>query len=464
MKQFSLNQLVQALQWPNATKEKSFGIEQMERGGFRVAVIQWDGDTPSQIDTVELGTDLKDSASLLSSIGYIPGSSPITLLQPRLLSILRWEKLPTSDVDQVAEMMRLRLRNSPFGQEPCYGAYRRIRVDDDGYTHVLAMFARASNVDEAIEDAARYNLRPTRIEIAPFALMRILSEVVHAQDASVVTIHEGVREFFRIVNGEILFSRAAEGEIDLSNFVSESKVAARRQGITTPTNELTLGTTEDYEEKNEAIAIGDLDIPILEHAPSWSHEDVWVIAAAVGAHSETSPEGNLLPHAEQQRFLKRRVFRVAAGVAALSILLFLVLGGLVDYYVQTEESYIARTSESVAQLSEEVGDLDIQTDQLIAMRNALRSVSMPLETVLELYEITPSDVGIIRLNYAAHGGVELQGEAPNFDSVHEFLSALHASTLIGEARLEYSERSQGRDATIVKFRIAAQLAPQAPRS
>lgn len=451
------------LQSRNYRADTSFGIERLTSGGFRIAAIQWVDDTIVQVDTAELGSDLEEANSILGRLGYRPGVSPLTLLQPRRQSILRWEKLPTSDNDQVAEMMRLRLRNSPFSQEPCYGAYRSTRVDDDGYTHVLAMFVPATQIDEAIEDAATYGLRPTRVEIAPLALTRILSDVLQAQDASLITVHQGEKEFVRVVNGEMLFSRAAEGPRGLMEFVAESKESIRRQNLFMSPVDLGVGISPSEVKSLEIVPITDLQIPTLKDVGEQHPEDIWVIAAAAGSINAVAEE-NLLPHTEQRRILKRRVLRATVEVVVASILLFVVLGGLVEYYVRAEEGYIAKTSEAVAQLSAEVGDLDIQTNQLIAMRNALKSISMPLETVLELYEITPSDIGVVRMNYASDGGIELQGEAPNFDSVHEFLAALHASTVIGEAKLEYSERSRGHDVSIVKFRIAAYVESKASRS
>lgn len=440
-----------------------FGVEPIEGNQFRLAAVRWNGQTVEGYESSVIHTD--NSSEVLKSMRYSL-RSPLVLIVPRRLALTRIERVPTTDKTQIADMMRLRGRESVFGGEEQLFGYRILRTDEDGFSELLLMFVRTAEVESLIERLHVIGLMPTRVELSTLALGRLLAAPESAETWAVAHQGPGGFEYVRFSQGQPAFSRGVASTGSFEIFVTES-MDVDRDGSSSIEKIVTMAIgggdipRELAKGESRIISLRDAKLPILNGVDTLPDTDVLVVGGAIGG-AVAGIEDNLLPETIRRTLVLRKLRQT---ILFFAIALLATVGtayALVEYSIRNEAAYVQTTRAALDELRSDVGDLDLQNDQLRRLGVEFATISLPLDVVLELYKITPDTVGVTRWNYNARGFMEMRGEAPGFDAVHEYLAALQASPYFLNVELQFSERPRNDATSLVNFRIEAEVVRRRP--
>ena len=443
------------------------GIESLGGGEYAVAsLVLHDGKAAAIRCTLRLPSEDKSRKDWADSLGLTPGA-PVVLALPRNEVIIRTIRVPSSDLQQIAQMVPFEAASHlPWPPEESEIGYEVQGTDSDGYTTVLLFIARKQSIEEHLERLREYGIRPTRVEVSVFSAARLLRCAGdNERPAVLITGKEGLT-FVRLSSGCHAFSRGvAGGEAPVQMLRQTMELDVRRNGARGSFTSLILVGGSDQDQGALSTLCG-TSTPIiraetarftaLNGAGSLQPSDFVCVGAALGVHGQ--PSANLLPSREARALVLRQILRQGRSLALLIVWLAAILFTM-GYYAFARETHRAEKAEqAIAAIEQDVGDLRSKGEALKLLANERRRVGAPLRIVLELYERTPQAVGIGSMQYDARGSLVLRGESSSFPVVLQYFDTLSRSSLFRKANLDYVTRPQSTSGQgTVEFKVTCEL-------
>jgi hypothetical protein len=457
--------------FPGRAERRACGIEACGDGCYRLALATLRGGKVTRLHTEDVAGTNEEVRRRLRELG-ISHDLRTVLALPRADALLRWTQLPTTQPRQVAQMIRHEAATqAPWPvEETCLGY--EVFPSDPGYSRVLLMMARQDAVLDHVTRLREFGLRPSRVEFSTVSLARLLGGDAEARNAILLLARRDGREYLRLSDGAPVFSRGIGAAEAPSEMLQKSlDLDLRKNGRAASHAPLVLASDDaDGALATAAISFGLSVLPLeglrpanLNGAAPLPASDLICVGAALGAVDAVST-GNLLPRRELRRQAFQRLAREAKVLVLGAAWTALALGGAGHQAFEIERAAADRAANETALLQREAGDLVSQYEQLELLAGERARVALPLRLVLELYERTPQDIGIVQMVYDDRGSLILGGEASGYTAVFSYLSALGRSPLLRDVRLVHSSKPRSAGKALIEFKLQATVAAGEERS
>lgn len=393
----------------------------------------------------------------------------VSLALPRAEVIVHQVAAPSTAPEQVEKLARHEgLLRLPWPEDESLLGCQIKGATEEGYTNLALFLSRRETVERHAAVLRRKGLRAARVEPSAAALERLFAQEGSPQAAALGLVSPGGCEYARFYEGRHVFSRGSQdAAAPLALFEDSLALDHKRNNPLPPLPLFLAGADASILEEartrfaqTEVLPIDALPALPLNGSACPTAAELLGLAAALGA-AEADDGVNLLPPADREWFLRRRLARTA-GRAALQVGWFVLLAVGLAYGGYTYDAVrAAQAQQDIARLKTEVGDLQMKSDALHLLVDERAQVSAPLRIILELYERTPTDIGITSLQYDASGALVFGGEAPSFEAVYSYMNVLSASAVFQAPELKQTVRPRGQTKPLVEFRIACTLADPA---
>jgi Tfp pilus assembly protein PilN len=435
-------------------------VEVLGGGRYRVVVVTLRDGKVEQARSEEIDCE-GETPHGLEDLADVP----TVLSLPRADALLRWTHLPTTQPGQVSQMVRHEAASQgPWSsEETCLGY--EVYPSDPGYSRVLLMMARQDEVSEHVECLRRLGLTPSRAEFSTVSISRLLESDTEARNAILLRARQDLREYTRLSDGAPVFSRAVGASETIAEMLRKSlDLDVRKNGRTAAQAQLLIAADEDEDALLAAaqglgfsvMPLSGLHPTALNGVAPLPASDLVCVGAALGA-TRNDIAGNLLPRREARRQAARRLLREAKMLALGGLWAGVALFAAGYQAFETERGIAATATAETARLREEAGDLVAQYERLEQLAGERTRVALPLRLVLDLYERTPPDIGLVQLVYDDRGTLILGGEASGYPAVFTYLAALGKSSLLREVALTHSSKPRASKTALVEFKVQASV-------
>ena len=368
------------------------------------------------------------------------GTEGATLVLGSGSALFRAESVPSSDADEIAEIMRNQLETeSPLDPEQMVFSHEILRREGER-TLVLAAAAPVATVEALREKAAVPASRVDRVDVALLGLLRLLRgrPEVPAEGRVPVLAEEGGSLHLALLEGGVPVLLRSAGPVRaaaggrLANAIRLAALQAEMSRGSAPLGPVLLVSSDATLRDAGRQAAEALGVPFRTLDPAT------LPPPAFGAALRTvEGEGmNLFPDAwrsalDDRRYRRRFAFGIAVG-AVLWLVLFAFLYGF-PWLLERRLRALENESEALAPAEAEVDQIG---GRLLLIDEYSDRTYSPLETLLEVCLAMPQDVELSAFTYTADpGNALLEITSPTQQKAFDFFERLKPSPLF--ARTEF---------------------------
>jgi len=431
---------------------------------------------------------------------------------PRNLTMIRFLKLPSSDPDEIEEMVGFQaIKQIPYNREDMIVDYEVLSVDEEGYSNIMLSIAHRNVIYQHLETIEFSGLDTKRIDINSQAALRAylyLKGLEHQQDeqdekgnsgnpkkatCSALINIDYAQTNIQIISGEnLLFSRGISlGIMHLilkeKKFQSESAninwqselmdelrrsfaVFSREQTGLFVEKIVLLGGYNNFKNIDRNIA-GRFQVPveIFEISNRVEGYDQFVSGLKLNNKeiSLLAIIGLLLPDRARRLDMipaevkqKRRYFhRVAVATVASVLFACLIVVGLVNFYfeINRKSLYITQLQERLNTLSPRVSQLEMMREKINVIDEHIGSEATSLDYLRELYVLIPDKISLAAFMFDETKYIVIKGTAENMSDVFELIPQLEVSDLFEKVSSRGVKRRKVGKKEVVDFEIQCSL-------
>ncbi len=406
----------------------------------------------------------------LSQWGYRPGAN-VTLSLPRRHAILRWISLPTTIPAQIAQMVGYECTSlAPWPIEECLVGYEVTGHDERGYSLVLVVLIQAHTVQRHIERLRALGVIVTSVEISTLSLCRLARKANRSTPTAFLSLTGDDYEYVRVsAEGRPVFSRGSAPDGDAMGMLAQSEALDKRRGDG-ECGEVDIFLFSDIgdvlrndlpgvwsDSKRIFRSAAELRISGLNGSAPTSAAGLIAVGAALAA-SDDENICDLMPTREKKRLLRRRIARVLIHLCAAFLWTTALLVGMVYYSFALERTRAETAQNEIAQFGAAVSDLAEKREQLRKLSAERAGIALPLQAILELYNISPPEIAINNFRYDARRIITLSGEAKSYAAVYQFVDVIRKSKRYKAPELVQCAKPRNADGELVEFKVTCRLA------
>jgi len=385
--------------------------------------------------------------------------SVVTAL-PRRFVTIKYARLPQGTPEQVAGMVRFEAQQYvPFPVDEAVLDHQVISESGADMATVMIAAARKSLVNDILAAFDRAGVEVTRVSVTSLALAE------HLRDEPVPTAicrKDGTQLDIAVATaGRILFSRSAEllateeGQTineALAAEIARSLAAYQAEYRTLPVERLVVVADPSESDGMPETLSSALQISVTvlspEHGYEPSQDGAGALAAGLALHESSAALStlNLIPVERLQRKAEARRKIVTRLVALISVAVVVTAVWLGNRALQAQAQERRRAVYENARLKRIQPVASQAQDQFAKMQRMYLTVNYALgrdkpvvDVIKAISDALPRERGLYltQLTFDRNGPVVLHGNAPNQDSVTQFMTNLQSAGLFSEVRLGY---------------------------
>lgn len=390
-------------------------------------------------------------------------SGLVILMLPRYIAISRLLRLPSTQGEELKEMVRLRVLRESLGIKPEEIVYdwHVVGQDKEGYTLVSVFVVQKARIKNYLSVLAKAGMSAELVTLNTAGFLHAAQQ--GARSISLLNADHETFDFNVLLAGQPVFSRtfSAPDYNDPSCFTQLSKelkvsfeLARRLSGaLFEPDGKLYI--TGVLDELNRQDLEDLLQRPVEFFSSHQGNvQDAPVSYAAVAGFVLNGRDGaiDLTPDETRQEMRRRRkiigakkAVYLALGVFwALSVIFILFLDKKIDML-----NRLYRTMRADAAL-----EIEARQFQLSGLfeKDVLKD-KLTLDAFKALYELTPSGIFLSEFKIADNAMVSWSGESSDAKVLFEFLGLLRRSVIFKNARLEFMGEGAKNSAKSVQFEM-----------
>lgn len=352
------------------------------------------------------GTAAQPVATLAEAVGALPASTPVSLALPCTALVIEGLKLPATERDELAGMVRLQLeKNLPYPIEEVSSDFVVVRTEENE-SSVITFSAPHSSLDALCEPLREGGRLPETV--TPYVLHVVAA--CPAEETVLAVYPE---------QGQIVLAISAGGRLAWAHVIASmdpARLAAELpQALLAAAME---GAPSSFSRVLLAADCRTLD-PVLRDAVPVDIDELPAVAPALDSSLNLEPATWLHAALRQQRIRRLRRQLQVAGV-----FYFIAVIAAVVYLVLLRQ----QAAKVQAQLAAVRPQLElVQSRQ--ARSNALAGATDPSRTTLELLYLLQRDlpaesVRITEFDVQSGGQWRVTGEAPNANLAIDYVTRI----------------------------------------
>jgi len=423
------------------------------RGGKGKAVpgrsgrLSLDEGDPSPDETPE---EREDRVVALIKAGCRPPKGAVSVAIPSEHVLLRVMDLPAVEDDELASMVELQAdKVSPFPVENMVVSHEVLQKGD-GVCRVLVAAAREDAIQKIGTRLGSAGIAPARIDSALLGWWRSLqdADAVGAGRHLILILASGVPEAIVSEDGVPLVFRSLGASMD-SDEPGVVEETAREVGYALMSLELEHGAAAAC--RVTVFHRGDAPAALLDalwkecmcEVNARSLADLPTAAEGVARRAAEGTALDLTPSAwtsaRSSRAFKKQMW---AAVAVILLAWCIGVGGVLGMTAY-EESRLASLQSSREEWRGPSLEVRSMRRRAYMIRRYMDRSDSALECLREISAVQPVGVDLTSFNYRKGEGVKIRGHASGVNEVYAFKSALDASELFQETRLEGPSAMRG---------------------
>lgn len=415
----------------------------------------------------------------------------VILSIPRHLLTVRVLDLPSTDPAEINDMINLQVgKQTPYSKDSIVSAYKMIPGARQGYSKVMLTVAHLNIVNERMETLKNAGIHTGKISISSEGVYKWFDlsymKEIRPSDAETVVlldIDSNYSDFIAIRNGRMVFTKnlfigannlADKSEPWADRLIEELKRCVKRYYIeernTAIVKVYLAGAVKDAE-NFDALLPNALDmatektdtfkgIRIKEEARKANEQAVKFVSltSIVGAGiANKQLELDLIPG--DQKILNiietRRKDLTVMGILFVSTVMMLSLFLMVSFYYRS--AYLSQLKKEVTRISGESGDIEKKRLGVELVKRNLDARDSTLNTLHELYVITPPEIYFRGIDIDENKQVTLKGYGFVMSDVFKFIKKLEESKVFANVKASYTrtkkEKEDDREVEYAEFEI-----------
>lgn len=409
---------------------------------------------------------------------------------PSHLVITKNIEIPSVDPKEIKEIINLQAgRHTPYSREEVIVDYIDIGTYKHSYTKILLVIVERNIVKRQFAVLDKAGLKLERVFFAPEGLAWSATKIlkIETEDSPVNILHidEGFTDFSIIFKNKIVFIRSipigvihlmGEREKHQIRFLEEVKKsleAYQSENIEISPNMLVLtGAVEELNDL-EIILNNTLHLPArrIPYFKNLMVSDQALKAASLARRlsflnviapllSWEEMKVDLVP---EEIKLKRSVEDrgrdlIKTGIFILSA--FVLIFSTLISKIYFKSVYLKNLNTKYETLNQQAQVLEKDFSRISLIRNYLSNRGFSLETLSELYNLVPLDLGLSDIQFDKQSKFTIRGTAESMSSVFSFVDSMEKSKYFKDVKTKYTTKRKDGLKDVTDFEITSLLSKE----
>lgn len=407
--------------------------------------------------TVVLQEDLPKILAELVSEGLIPVESSVIVSIPRNLVTVRNLQLPTTDPQELKEMVNLQaVKQTPFLKDEIVADFQVVRSNPEGHTDVLLVTTHRSVANSGLKilDDAGLQAGPIHLSsqgiLNTYDMIQGFAEEPEDAAVAIVDVDASYSDFIVLLGRVICFTKALSvgpakqllgGVKEIEKFTEEIQRAIDiygNEGIGQKISKVVItGAEIDIDalvpKLSQSIHLPVERMRLLERIPEGpgimdlSEDARRSISFASVLGLAWNPDGSLIDLTPQEVRLREALAQKGRAITSIGISSILILSAITGFVSQkfySRKQYLEELTREVQQTQQEAGKVEAMKKKIRVIGNATGFENSSLEILSVLYKSLPSDIFLKSITFEDGSHLMLQGVAEKMSVVFGFLSTL----------------------------------------
>jgi Tfp pilus assembly PilM family ATPase/Tfp pilus assembly protein PilN len=465
------------------TTDKRYLSISINETAIKIAQVRTSGAVEKISRANSAGTSPDDLIKAFKSalVGFNRKASVLCVI-PANLATSKSIEVPSSDPKEIRSIINLQAsRHTPYSREEVLIGYINLGPSSAGNTKIFLVIVHRNIVTERLNILEKSGLALEKVLFVPEGIGRLYSKGLNLKSNSplgIIDFSTNSTNFLVAGRGSAMFARSIPMGIkhmlevpDSARQISEELVKSLEayQSEDPETVVSFVITTDNAAVKSILPLLQTMlkvDVRFSPYAnlvkmqavknklKELADESFLDVIAPVVALAKS--EVNLMP--EEMR-IKRNVEQqgvelIRAGVAAL--LLMLLLGAMIIVRLHFKEVFLNKNlREHYAAQKEEVTRLQERMGKSKIIREYLHDRMVSLETIHELYQVTPIEIYLNGVAMDEDGTITLSGVSQSMSQVFSYVKALDDSPLFVNAKTKSTstKKEAGKDMAIFEITL-----------
>jgi Tfp pilus assembly protein PilN len=429
-------------------------------------------DIPVGADDAAVASQIID---LFKKLGY--KNDPLIISLPHNYATCRYLRIPAESDEEIEGILSLQLsKYLPCPASDLVTGYQIIATDKEGYSDLNVIIVPKDAIERTMKIFHELNSLPT-IVLSSYGLAGLFS-FLRPQEALPVMLADIDTEHVELAiteNKKVIFSRSfrlSKGQDDWEKIfieqVNKTQSAYVRETQRGPVSKIVILGSERVAgefvqalQKDQALPVENISyaekLALPREAVTAILNTSASFASLIGlAIEEQGQTLHLLPQAlkdkHKETFQARSLLRFVALFSGIVLTLSLATAKNLD----NKAMYLSRLNQELEKLGKEAQPLEDIQDRLQVIKNQSLKRASALDILVELYKITPEDIGLVNVIYEDGGSLALRGQTPKLNSVFTFVEHLESSKVFKGFSVKVKYATQGKTGAgeTVDFEIA----------
>ena len=428
--------------------------------------------------TVVLQEDLSTLLQGIVEDGLIQADSRVVISIPRNLVTVRNLQLPTTDPQELREMVNLQaVKQTPFLKDEIIADYQVVRSSPEGYTDVVLVTTHrsVSNTSLKILDDAGLKAEVIRLSshgvMSAYKMMKAADDAGKNEPVAIVDIDSNYCDFIVTTNQRICFTKSLSlspvkllvgGEQEIDKFSEEIERVFEiygNEGVGGRISKIVLSGAELEVDRLQAKLREALHVPVerlvvsrcpgispdVMDAPENANRQVSFSSVLGLAWEPRSAEIDLTPQEVRLRESLAKKGRAITAIGVSVILLLTAVTIFVSQKLYAKRQYLAALREEVAETKREAADVEMMIKKIRLIGKAPGFQNSSLEVLSVLHKTLPPEVYLKSIAFEDASFLILQGVSQKMSSVFGLLSTLEKQPQFHHVKTKHITRSPQKD-------------------
>lgn len=438
---------------------------------------------------ISLKRDLtQDIAAIFKDLN-IQSDTVITYL-PRHLATIRILELPTTDKDEIADMVELQaIEQTPYSKEEIVTNFKILESNKEGYAKIMLIIVHKGVITERLKLFQDAGLEVQFIglssEMAFNLSHQLLSKKHLAEEDTVIGFIDMDLNFtdFLFIYNNILFTRSifigaenilAEPKVWKDKFVNQIKNSIeiyKHQGFTKNVGKIVINRVaaeiEDLQELlkqtlNLPVEVLNIlnDVPLSEDALKVAkdyNKKTSLLALFGSLLSSQESELNLMPEELKMKDIieERSKQVIISGVLLLSILM--VISGILIEKIYNKSCLLNVLKQQVLKTDKNANYVEEMKLKINMIKSYLNKKYSVVNCLNQLYKIVPDEIYFDSIVYEHSRELILTGSSDAMSIVFEFVTVLENLEYLEKIKTNYVTKKKRKDKEVVDFELVCPI-------
>lgn len=409
----------------------------------------------------------------------------VNLLIPRHLATVRVLSLPSSNEQEIVDMINLQVdKQTPYSKDEIVFSHYTIKVLDNGYAKVMLVIVRRAIIQERIEELERAGIIVSKVVLGTEGIYEQVKSFLKSRQKNGVYMFLDIDSNFCdcivLDRDKLVFSRSifigANHLIyadlkECERFINEVETSLdlyrKEYSYEGNLSIFLTGAVRDLSKLNGLLAQRFL-VPVETIMPDGivsfqpgikeilcsPRVSCVSVTALTGALISTKEKMfNLTPVELQLAHLveERRRKLTLIGILIIAIVMMVSFLFSMDIYHQT--MYLSQLNQQMAKINNEAKEVEMMRERVQIIEQRLDARGTSLQLLQELYKLVPKEIYFSHISIEEKNRVILKGRGYAMSDVFAFVPILEGSPYFENVKTTHTTTRKEKDEEFAEFEI-----------